>query len=57
MSSEVLVKRLHVGGITPNITTAHLRDRFKSFGTVRTVDELALDALGASCFARPWTSS
>lgn len=45
-SSESITKRLHVGGITPNITTTHLKDRFKSFGTVRTVDELAPDALG-----------
>ena len=48
MSSEVLVKRLHVGGITPNITIDHLKARFNAFGTVRTVDELAPDALGSS---------
>jgi hypothetical protein len=48
MSSEALVKRLHVGGITPNITTDHLKARFQSFGKVQTVDELAPDALGAS---------
>ena len=50
MASESVVKRLHVGGITPNITATHLKDRFKSFGTVRDVDELSPDALGMSAF-------
>jgi hypothetical protein len=46
MSGETVTKRLHVGGITPNITTQHLKDRFASFGKVQTVDELAPDGLG-----------
>ena len=48
MSGESVTKRLHVGGITQNITTQHLKDRFASFGKVHEVDELAPDAFGKS---------
>lgn len=41
-----VTKRLHIGGLTPNITTTHLRDRFKIFGQVDEVEELQPDALG-----------
>ena len=43
---ELVTKRIHVGGLTPNITTQHIRDRFKSFGTVMDVEELMPDVHG-----------
>jgi hypothetical protein len=50
MSTGTIIKRLHVGGITPNITTQHIADRFKSFGKVTSVEDLAEDGLGeAAC--------
>jgi hypothetical protein len=45
---ETVTKRLHIGGITPSITADHLRDRFRSFGTVQEVEEMGIDALGES---------
>lgn len=45
-SSETVTKRLHIAGLTPNITPAHLKDRFGSFGTVSEVEDMALDPLG-----------
>jgi hypothetical protein len=48
MSSDIITKRLHVAGITPNITTSHLSDRFSIFGKVRDVEELQPNALGVS---------
>lgn len=44
--ADTVTKRLHIGGITPSITTDHIRDRFRSFGTVHDVEEMGLDALG-----------
>lgn len=43
---DTVTKRLHIGGLTPTITLEHLRDRFKSFGTVLEVEETGLNALG-----------
>jgi hypothetical protein len=48
MASDTITKRLHVGGITPNITTTHLKDRFSIFGMVSEIEELQPDALGTS---------
>lgn len=48
MAEVTVSTRLHVGGLTPMITPAHIRDRFSSFGTVREVESLQLDALGQS---------
>jgi hypothetical protein len=42
------VVRLHVGGLTPNITPEHLLQRFKIFGQVDEVETLAPDGLGMS---------
>jgi hypothetical protein len=46
--AETLMTRLHIGGLTPLITPDHLRDRFRSFGTVLDVETLGPDALGES---------
>lgn len=43
-----IVKRLHVSGLIPTITSDHLKDRFNSFGQVECVDELGLDGNGMS---------
>jgi hypothetical protein len=43
-----VTQRLHVAGLTPSITAAHLRDRFAIFGKVGRVEEMAPDALGVS---------
>ena len=45
-ATDIVTKRIHVGGLTPSITPAHIQDRFKSFGTVLDVEELKADALG-----------
>ena len=47
-ATDIVTKRIHVGGLTPSITPAHIQDRFKSFGTVLDVEELKADALGES---------
>jgi hypothetical protein len=47
-ATDIVTKRIHVGGLTPSITPAHIEDRFKSFGTVLDVEELKADALGES---------
>jgi hypothetical protein len=47
-ATDIVTKRIHVGGFTPSITPAHIQDRFKSFGTVLDVEELKADALGES---------
>ncbi|ORY29773.1 hypothetical protein BCR39DRAFT_598585 [Naematelia encephala] len=49
---STITKRLHVGGLTPDITTEHIRDRFKSFGTIENVEDMQPDALGQP---RPFT--
>lgn len=48
MSEPTVVKRLHISGLTPQITQDHLRDRFKSFGTV-----LGLEVPGPNAFGEP----
>jgi hypothetical protein len=48
-SPDIVTKRIHVGGLTPSITTAHIKDRFKSFGNVLDVEEMKADALGEFC--------
>lgn len=48
MSEPTVVKRLHISGLTPQITQDHLRDRFKSFGTV-----LDLEVPGPNAFGEP----
>lgn len=53
--ADLLTQRLHVGGITPSITVDHLRDRFRSFGTVLNVEELGVDPLGETSL-NPLTS-
>lgn len=41
------IKRLHVSGLTPEISKKDLEARFSSFGTVKAVDGVgALDGLG-----------
>ena len=47
MESQV-IKRLHVGNLTPSITPTHIRDRFASFGRVIEIEQLGNDALGMS---------
>ncbi|ORX35300.1 hypothetical protein BD324DRAFT_632243 [Kockovaella imperatae] len=44
--AETVQKRLHVAGLIPSITPEHLKDRFKSFGTVNSVEWPGPDALG-----------
>ncbi|KAL5492893.1 hypothetical protein ACEPAI_4341 [Sanghuangporus weigelae] len=45
--SEVISKRLHVSGLTPQTSAADLTSRFSSFGIVKALDGLGkLDALG-----------
>lgn len=46
ITPETVIKRIHVGGLTPSITPAHIKDRFKSFGNVLDVEDLKADALG-----------
>ena len=48
MDAGIATTRLHVSGLTANVTPAHIRDRFASFGTVRDVEELQATALGES---------
>ncbi|EKD01730.1 hypothetical protein A1Q2_03967 [Trichosporon asahii var. asahii CBS 8904] len=48
MNEPTVVKRLHISGLTPQITQDHLRDRFKSFGTV-----LDLEVPGPNAFGEP----
>lgn len=44
---DVVTKRLHVSGLTPQITFDDLKTRFSSFGDVKALDGLGkLDALG-----------
>ncbi|WVW82063.1 hypothetical protein I302_104068 [Kwoniella bestiolae CBS 10118] len=50
--SDTITKRLYVGGITPAITTTHIKERFSSFGVVSNIEELGPDALGQP---RPFT--
>ena len=38
--------RLHISGLTPQITPADLKERFQRFGNVQTVDAVGPDALG-----------
>jgi hypothetical protein len=46
-TDEVLVKRLHIGGLTnPKITHLDLEKRFSSFGTVGAVEGVGIDANG-----------
>lgn len=45
-TADTVTKRIHVGGLTPSITPAHIRDRFKSFGDVTQVEEMSVDGLG-----------
>lgn len=45
-SADIITKRIHVGGLTPSITPAHIKDRFKSFGNVLQVEEMSEDGLG-----------
>ncbi|WWD09181.1 hypothetical protein V865_007303 [Kwoniella europaea PYCC6329] len=52
MVDATITKRLHVGGLTPAITTQHIKERFSSFGVVSEVEELGVDALGQP---RPFT--
>ncbi|WWC99455.1 hypothetical protein V866_006358 [Kwoniella sp. B9012] len=52
MVDATITKRLHVGGLTPAITTQHIKERFSSFGVVSEIEELGVDALGQP---RPFT--
>ena len=36
--AETITKRLHISGLTPQISEKDIKDRFSSFGTVRTLD-------------------
>ncbi|OCF44079.1 hypothetical protein I317_02032 [Kwoniella heveanensis CBS 569] len=51
-ADATVTKRLHIGGLTPAITTTHIKDRFASFGKVSEVEEMQPDALGQP---RPFT--
>ena len=51
-AAEEKTVRLHVGGLTPNITQEHLLHRFKIFGQVDEVETLAPDGLGMSSQSR-----
>lgn len=42
--------RLHISGLTPQITPADLKERFQRFGNVETVDTVRPDALGTYFF-------
>jgi hypothetical protein len=53
MSSETVTKRLHVGGITPNITATHIKERFSIFGIVTDIEELKPNALGSPLSVSP----
>jgi hypothetical protein len=47
MSDEVIVKRLHVSGLTPAITPADLSQKLGSFGRIKSLDGFGkLDGLG-----------
>lgn len=47
MADEIIVKRLHVSGLTPAITPADLSQKLGSFGTVKALYGFGkLDALG-----------
>lgn len=44
---DIVVKRLHVSGLTPQISYDDLKKRFSTFGTVAALDGFGkLDALG-----------
>ncbi|TDL26493.1 hypothetical protein BD410DRAFT_825658, partial [Rickenella mellea] len=45
---DQITKRLHISGLTPQITASDLTSRFSSFGTVKSLDGLGkLDGLGS----------
>lgn len=47
MSEDLIIKRLHVSGLTPAITPETLSQRLGSFGTVQALDGFGqVDALG-----------
>lgn len=47
MADEVVVKRIHVSGLTPAITPADLSQKLGSFGNVKALDGFGqLDGLG-----------
>ncbi|TRM63500.1 hypothetical protein BD626DRAFT_456877 [Schizophyllum amplum] len=47
--SETTTKRIHISGLTPNITYDDLKQRLSTFGTVRALDGIgATDDLGGS---------
>lgn len=47
IAEEVIVKRIHVSGLTPAINPSDLSQRLGSFGTVKALDGFgSLDALG-----------
>lgn len=41
--------RLHISGLTPQISPADLKERFQRYGNVEAVDTVGSDALGRSC--------
>ena len=46
-NAEIVTKRLHVSGLTPQISAADLNTRFSAFGNVKALDGLGkLDGLG-----------
>lgn len=57
MSTKNITTRLHVAGLTPNITTEHIRDRFSLFGKVQDVEQPQPDALGKLSSKSYFTSS
>lgn len=40
--------RLHISGLTPQISPADLKERFQRYGNVEAVDTVGPDALGGS---------
>jgi hypothetical protein len=48
--------RLHISGLTPQISPADLKERFQRFGDVQKVDAVGPDALG-KLHSIPWLIS
>lgn len=51
MGEPTITRRLHIAGLTAQVTSSHVKDRLGSFGKVSEVEDVAVDALGQS---NPW---
>lgn len=46
-TEELITKRIHISGLTPALTAAHISQRLSSFGTVKAADGFGLlDGVG-----------